>query len=214
MTYNNSKLYEGNRVMKNYDIAKEIINDKGGIATTVDFLSSGLKNYEISNICKDGLISRIRQGCYCLPDKMPSEEHLLSKLLPESIVCLESALYHYGYNDYAPTSWSVAVPRTISLSKLKIEGLPLVPHFIPASNYELGKMQSNFNGYILNVYDRERTICDCFKYRNQLDSETFAKAINAYSADDKKNLTNLSKYSKQLRVYKKVTEMMEVLLNG
>jgi predicted transcriptional regulator of viral defense system len=96
-----------------------------------------------------------------LPDKTPSKEHLLSKLLPESIVCLESALYHYGYNDYAPTSWSIAVPRTISLSKLKIEGLPLVPHFIPASNYALGKMQSNFNSYILNVYDRERTIsCD------------------------------------------------------
>jgi hypothetical protein len=27
-------------------------------------------------------------------------------------------------------------------------------------------------------------------------------------------LANLSKYAKQLRVYKKVTELMEVLLNG
>ena len=63
-------------------------------------------------------------------------------------------------------------------------------------------------------YDRERTICDCFKYRSRLDNEIFNKAINAYVKDDKKNLNNLSAYSQKLRVYKKVTELMEVLLNG
>jgi len=47
-----------------------------------------------------------------------------------------------------------------------------------------------------------------------MDSEMFAKAANAYAADDKKNLANLSQYAKKLRVYKKVTELMEVLLNG
>lgn len=32
--------------------------------------------------------------------------------------------------------------------------------------------------------------------------------------DDKKNSANLSKYAKQLNVYKKVTELMGALLNG
>lgn len=80
--------------------------------------------------------------------------------------------------------------------------------------YELGKITDNFNGVELPVYDRERTICDCFKYRSRLDNEIFNKAINAYVKDDKKNLNNLSVYAKKLRVYKKVTELMEVLLNG
>ncbi len=60
----------------------------------------------------------------------------------------------------------------------------------------------------------ERTICDCFKYRSRLDNEMFSKALNAYANDTKKNLNNLSAYSKKLRVYKKVTELMEVLLNA
>ena len=42
----------------------------------------------------------------------------------------------------------------------------------------------------------------------------FAKAVNAYANDKEKNLANLSKYAKQLHVYKKVADMMEVLLNG
>jgi hypothetical protein len=44
--------------------------------------------------------------------------------------------------------------------------------------------------------------------------ELFSKALNAYANDPKKNLSNLSVYAKKLRVYKKVIELMEVLLNG
>lgn len=201
-------------MMNNFDIAKQVIINAGGIAKTSDFKSAGLKNYQISNLCENDRIDRIRQGFYCLSDSVVSEEQLLATVLPEGIVCLESALYHYRYSDYAPLVWSVAVPRAISLSKLNVDGLPIKPHFIPPQTYELGKTADDFNGFTLNIYDRERTICDCFKYKNQLDSEIFNKAINAYIADDKKNLANLSKYAKQLKVYKKVTELMEVLLNG
>ena len=42
----------------------------------------------------------------------------------------------------------------------------------------------------------------------------FNKALNAYAADDKKNLSNLSKYAKEMRVYTKLMNVMEVLLNG
>ena len=72
----------------------------------------------------------------------------------------------------------------------------------------------HLNGVKLPVYDRERTICDCFKYRTKLDNEIFNKAVNAYVADEKKNLANLSKYAKEMGVYKKMMSVMEVLLNG
>ena len=67
---------------------------------------------------------------------------------------------------------------------------------------------------MLPVYDRERTICDCFKYRTKLDNETFNKALNTYVADERKNLANLSVYAKKMKLYKKVMSVMEVLLNG
>ena len=58
------------------------------------------------------------------------------------------------------------------------------------------------------------TICDCFKYRTKLDNEMFNKALNAYAVDKKKNLSNLSRYAQKMRVYKKLMDVMEVLLNG
>lgn len=78
----------------------------------------------------------------------------------------------------------------------------------------LEKSSITLTGVKLPLYDRERTICNCFKNHSRLDNEIFNKAINAYVKDDKKNLNNLSVYPQKLRVYKKVIELMEILLNG
>ncbi len=200
--------------MSKKEIAKNAIENSGGIIKTAELINAGLTKSDITNLADNSFIERVKHGYYRLFDTNISEEQILSTLLPEGIVCVQSALFHYGYSDYTPREWSVAVPRTISRSKLKIDEVPLKVYYIQNELFEIGKATDDFNRFTLNVYDRERTICDCFKYKNQLDSETFNKAINAYIADDKKNLANLSKYAKQLKVYKKVTELMEVLLNG
>lgn len=200
--------------MSKKDIAKNAIEISGGIIKTADLIKAGLTKSDIINLVSNSFIVRIKHGYYSLSETNISEEQILSTLLSEGIVCLQSALFHYGYSDYTPRKWNIAVPRTISRSKLKIDEVPVKVYYIQNELFEIGKTTDDFNGFTLNIYDRERTICDCFKYKNQLDSEIFNKAINAYIVDDKKNLSNLSKYAKQLKVYKKVTELMEVLLNG
>lgn len=194
---------------------KEVIINKGGIAKSADFVAAGIRAVDVVNLCNAGILSRVRHGYYELAEKSEvSEEQLLATLVPKGIVCVESALFHYGYSDFAPREWSIAVPRSMSRTKLDIDALALHPYYVQSELYKLGETVDDFNGVILSVYDRERTICDCFKYRSKLDNEIFNKALNAYANDTKKNLSNLSAYAKKLRVYKKVTELMEVLLNG
>lgn len=194
---------------------KEVIINNGGIAKSADFVAAGIRAVDVVNLCNAGILSRVRHGYYELTEKSEvSEEQLLATLVPKGIVCVESALFHYGYSDFAPRKWSIAVPRSMSRTKLNVDVLALQPYYVQAELYDLGKTIGNFNGVVLPVYDRERTICDCFKYRAKLDNEIFNKALNAYANDTEKNLSNLSAYAKKLRVYKKVTELMEVLLNG
>lgn len=194
---------------------KEVIITNGGIAKSADFVAAGIRAADVVNLCNAGILSRVRHGYYELTEKSEvSEEQLLATLVPKGIVCVESALFHYGYSDFAPRKWSIAVPRSMSRTKLNVDVLALQPYYVQAELYDLGKTIGNFNGVVLPVYDRERTICDCFKYRAKLDNEIFNKALNAYANDTEKNLSNLSAYAKKLRVYKKVTELMEVLLNG
>lgn len=199
----------------NREIAKKVIVSKGGIAKSADFVAAGLRAVDVVNLCNVGYLDRVRHGYYQLVEQeSPSEEWLLATLIPKGIVCVESALFHYGYSDFSPRKWSIAVPRSMSRTKLEIDALPLQAYYMPSNLYELGKTVGDFDGVALPVYDRERTICDCFKYRSRLDNEIFNKALNAYANDKKKNLNNLSAYAKKLRVYKKVTELMEVLLNA
>ena len=196
-------------------LSKQVIIEKGGIAKTSDFVAAGIPAVDIVNLCNTGYLERIRHGYYQLADgNTSSEEQLIAKLIPKAIICVESALFHYGYSDFAPRKWSIAVPRSMSRTKLDIDALTLQTYYVQSEIYELGKTTADFNGVVLPIYDRERTICDCFKYRSRLDHEIFSKALNAYAKDEKKNLQNLSIYAKKLRVYKKVNELMSVLLDG
>ena len=202
-------------LMDKKETIKNIINNNNGIAKTADFVAEGLTNYDVANLYKEGYLERIRHGYYQLAEQEDiKEEQVLASLLPESIICVESALFYYGYSDFSPRQWSIAVSRTFSRTRLHIGSLATKVYFVQPALFEIGKSSGDFNGVRLAVYDRDRTICDCFKYRTKLDSEMFNKALNAYAADKKKNLSNLSSYAKKMRVYKKLMDVMEVLLNG
>ena len=197
------------------EVARAVVESRGGIAKSADFVAAGIRAVDVVNLCNAGYLDRVRHGYYQMAEQHETaEEQMLATLIPQGIVCVESALFHYGYSDFAPRKWSIAVPRSVSRAKLDVDALPVQTYFVQRDLYELGKTTGDFDGVTLPVYDRERTICDCFKYRSRLDNELFSKALNAYSNDPKKNLSNLSVYAKKLRVYKKVIELMEVLLNG
>lgn len=202
-------------VLNKHKIAIEVFNKVGSIAKTADFVAAGLKNYDVVSLCNQGYIERIRNGFYKQPSsEEPKEEALISKLLPQGIICVESALFYYGYSDFAPHKWTVAVPRSFSRVIKAMQEVPVKAYYIQNEFYHYGATVGNFNDVTLKVYDRERTICDCFKYRSKLDNEIFNKALNAYVADPKKNLVNLSKYAKDMGVYTKLMNVMDVLLNG
>ena len=149
------------------ELAKNVIESKGGVAKSSDFVAAGMRAVDIVNMCNAGFLDRVRHGYYQLAEQpSASEEQLLATLIPQGIVCVESALFHYGYSDFTPRKWSIAVPRSMSRAKLDVDVLVLQPYYVQQDLYELGKTTDNFDGVMLSVYDRERTICDCFKYRS------------------------------------------------
>ena len=202
--------------MKKQFIVDEIFDTLGVVVEKSEFLSSGLNEQEIYSLVKEGYIERIKKGYYKLSDRdEPKEELLLSKLMTQGIICVESALFYYGYSDFTPRQWTIAIPRNSSrVVKAIDEVVPVKAYYVQNNMYHLGETTGTFNDITLPVYDRERTICDCFKYRTKLDNEIFNKAINAYVADNEKNIPALTNYAKQMGIYPKMMVVMEVMLNG
>ncbi len=203
------------KIDKSYlDRIRKIHSRVGCVMQTVDFITSGIKSHEITLMCDAGFIERIRHGFYRLCDNdFINDEVLISKILPHAIVNVESALFHYGYSDFTPRQWTLAVSRNSYRVVSKIDAFPVKAYYVNERYLCLGKTIGDFNGVKLPVYDRERTICDCFKYRSKLDTEVFAKAVKSYSKDKKKNIINLIEYSKVMKLNTKVMNLMEVILN-
>lgn len=201
--------------MDKFEIIKSILAEHGGIAKTADFKSNGFMNYEIAQFCRDGLLDRVKHGYYQFADQHePSDEKIISRIFSDGIICMDSALFFYGYSDRTPLEWTIAFKRTVSRSRLKVDSFNMKPYFFQPKLFDLGKAETEMNGVTLTIYDRERTICDLFKYRTKIDSEMFNKAINAYVADDKKNLGTLAKYAKEMGLFNKVNDLIGVMING
>lgn len=137
---------------------KNIINNNDGIAKTADFVSEGLSNYDVANLCKEGYIERIRHGYYQLAEQEDiKEEQVLASLLPESVVCVESALFYYGYSDFSPRQWSIAVPRTFSRTRLHIDSLATKVYFVQPTLFEISRSFFADSSYMLSF----SVLCSC-----------------------------------------------------
>lgn len=141
------------------DKKETIIKDKDGIAKTADFVAEGLTNYDVANLCKEIILSTSDMVyCQLVEQQDIREEQVLAALLPESIVCVGSALLHYGcYNDFASRQWSIAVPCIFRDQNRKLT-LSVKVYFVQPALFEIGRTNREFNGTQFVVYDWERTI--------------------------------------------------------
>ena len=68
------------------------------------------------------------------------------------------------------------------------------------------------NGHCVRIYDKDRVICDCLRYRNKMDKEIFNKAIQGYISDTSKSIPRLMEYAAPLRVKKIAKDLIGVWL--
>ena len=64
----------------NEDAVQKIIADAGGVARTADFNAAGYANSVVAEMCRLGLIVRVRSGYYALPTESQQEEAIVAQL--------------------------------------------------------------------------------------------------------------------------------------
>jgi predicted transcriptional regulator of viral defense system len=196
-----------------YEQIKKLFEGHGNVMRTSELSASKLYYKDIQVLLNEGIIEKLKQGYYHLVDEQnTSEISIIKKIYPDAIICMNTALFYYGYSDRTPFEWHLAVNKDISKYKKKID-YPFVkvylfePHLL-----EIGLTEIDIDGHIANIYDKDRTICDCLRYMGKMDREIYNNAIQKYVKDPKKNIPNLIKYAKDLRVQKKVRDLIGVWL--
>ena len=192
---------------------KSIFDKYGGMMRTKQLAEEKIFYPQREKLIADGYVEKIRRGYYqwTNPDDF-SEVGTVIRLFPDAILCMDTALRYYGYSDRTPGDWHLAVSKDSGKSRFKIDYPFVKPYYVEPAVLELGLTTGTMDGHAIRIYDKDRLICDCLRYRNKMDKEIFNKAIQKYIADPEKSIPKLMEYAGPLRVKKLAKDLIGVWL--
>lgn len=188
------------------------IEENGGIVKKEQFKELDVDYRHILEFVEAGDLVRIKNGYYTDKIDRFTEEELVAKLFPDALLCMESALYAYGYISQKPFGWRLAVDKNTSKSRFKMDYPKIIPYYTEPESLEIGASKITFCGFDFQIYDKERVICDCLKYESKMERETFKEAIQSYIKDEDKDISALMEYARERKVVKKVQSLIGVWL--
>ena len=193
-------------------IAKIAANN--GIFKTADLIALGYNTYFIRKLVNEQVIERVKSGYYRLyhEDDITSEATTIAQLFPDGVLCMYTALFYYRYSDRTPLEWNIAVDRDTSKSRFKLDYPFVQPYYMKKELMSFGVTTADYGDCTMQIFDRDRLICECIFYENKMDRETYNKAIQGYVADAKKSVPRLLEYAEKRRILKKVKDRIGVWL--
>jgi len=199
--------------MNDVEHYKSIFEQYGGMMRTKQLEEENILYRKIQQLIQEGHVEKVRYGYYqwINPDDF-SEISTIKKLFPDAILCMDTALRYYGYSDRTPGNWHLAVSKDSNKSRFKIDYPFVRPYYMEPSVLELGLITGEMDGHSIRIYDKDRVICDCLRYRNKMDKEIFNKAIQTYINDPGKSIPKLLEYAETLRVKKIAKDLIGVWL--
>ncbi len=192
---------------------KKIFDRYGGMMRTKELDAEGIFYRKVQELISAGYVEKVRYGYYqwVYPEDF-SEVSTVIRLFPDAIFCMDTALSYYGYSDRTPGFWHLAVSKDSGKSRFQIDYPFVKPYYVEPAVLELGLTSGQMDGHMMRIYDKNRLICDCLRYRNKMDKEIFNKAIQSYIADPEKSIPKLLEYAESLRVKKIAKDLIGVWL--
>lgn len=92
------------------------------------------------------------------------------------------------------------------------ENLSIKLYYFSQKYYEMGIQQMVICGVPVAIYDKEKTICDCIRYRNKIGTDLIIEAVKTYLKDKNRDISKLMKYAKLLKIEKTVNNYLEALI--
>ena len=198
---------------KDIEKLKTIFSDYDYVMTTAQLSEEKLYYRDIQQMLEEGLIEKIRRGYYhFIEDDGKSEVVIINTLFPDAILCMETALFYYRYSDRNPAEWNISIDKNASRQRTKIDYPFIRAYRVETDLLTIGEIKGEIDSIEVRIYDRDRTICDVLRNMNRMDKEIFNKAIQNYVKDPKKNIPNLMQYAKELRVQRRVKDLIGVWL--
>jgi predicted transcriptional regulator of viral defense system len=167
----------------------------------------------LSKMEKAGELVKLKRGLYGLPNAFAGEHQTLletAKAVPNSVVCLLSALRFHDLTTQNPFEVWIAIERKARIPK--IDSLPLRIMFFSGAAFTEGIETHNIEGVSLRVYNAAKTVADCFKYRNKIGLDVALEALRDAWNQKKATMDELWHYANICRMTNVMRPYLESLV--
>ena len=138
-----------------------------------------------------------------------SDLKAICHLVPQGVICLISALRFHGLTDENPHEISVALKHGL---RTPVFAYPPVSYFsFSGEAFTHGVETHRIDGFNVKVYSIEKTIADCFKYRNKIGLDIALAALRESVKNNKIDFNTLWDTAKVCRVSKIIRPYMEAV---
>lgn len=192
---------------------EEIFRRYGGQLRMSEAVAHGITRYMLYALKDRGIIEQVSSGIYRLRELPPLDNPDLvtvSLRFPKAVVCLISALAYHGITTQIPHEISVAVPRNSRVPSLDYP--PIQAHRFSQKAYQFGIETHLIDGVPVKIYGCEKTLADCFKFRNKIGMDVVLEAVKLHKTRNEFNLGKLLEYARLCRVEKVVQPYLEALI--
>lgn len=193
----------------------EIIRNKGGYATMKELKEAGIHTRKVKEALEQDFVIKIKPGLYKLKDYQRDEYESFVDIHianDSAIICLSSALAYHELTTFNPSKITVAVPN--NTDRFNLDYPPIDVFFYRENIYNAGIKVVERSYGSFKIYNKPKTVCDMFHYRNKLGEDLAFEGLRNYLELPEANLNELQKYMKICRVKTVMKPYLKALVSG
>jgi predicted transcriptional regulator of viral defense system len=197
--------------MSKVDELKVALRNNNGFLKTSDATRIGVSRAYLGEFVREQRLERVAHGLYMSQDAWSDGMYVLQVRYPEAVFSHETALYLLNLAEREPLKYTLTLKTGTNTAGLSKQGIKA--YKVKDALFGEGVTKaSSPSGHMLRVYNAERTICDLFRSRRNVEIQDLQAAVREYIRMKEKNLPLFMRYAKAFSVEKIARQYMEALL--
>jgi predicted transcriptional regulator of viral defense system len=190
-----------------------VFRKQGGILRTAQALRAGIHPSTLYALRDSGRLEIVSRGVFRLAEGAPPSDPDLvavASRIPRGVICLISALAFHELTTQIPHEVFLALPR--GTEEPRLEYPPLRTFRFSQPSYSKGVDVHKIGSVRVRVFNPEKTIADCFKFRRIVGLDSVLEAVRLYRDRKRINVDALMRYAEICRVTNVIRPYIEALL--
>ncbi len=195
------------------DRAVQVFRRHHGLLRTSAAIRAGVHPATLYALRDAGVVEQVARGLYQLREREALSNPdlaIVGSKVPKAVICLISALDWHDLTTQIPHEVHIALPKSARAPRLLWP--PMRIYRLTEPSYSAGAETHEIDGVPVRIYSAEKTMADCFKFRNQVGLDTVLEALKEYLRRRHPKVEDLVRYAEICRVHRVMRPCLEALL--